>query len=215
MTPALIGTKLGMTRVYDDKGKVTPVTVIEAGPCTVLQVRTRQRDGYDAVQMGYRDVKPHRSTKPMIGHAARAAVGPKRYVRELRLAEPGEVSAGEVLTVDAFSEGVKHVDIAGTSKGRGFSGVMRRHGFGGQSASHGVERKHRSPGSIGGHCDKSRGRGIKKGKKMPGHWGHSRITVCCLELVRVDREHGLLVVKGSVPGPNGGMVFVRQSKTKT
>ena len=214
MTPALIGTKLGMTRVYDEKGMVTPVTVIQAGPCTVLQIRSQERDGYDAVQMGYLDAKPHRSTKPLIGHSARAGVGPKRHAREIRLDGPGDAKPGDVLTVEVFAEGVKNVDVVATAKGRGFQGVMRRHGFGGQQATHGVERKHRSAGSIGGHTDIGRGRGIKKGKKMPGHWGHDHITVCCLELVRIDREHSLLLVKGSVPGPPGGTVFVRQSKTK-
>lgn len=214
MTPALIGTKLGMTRVFDEKGRVLPVTVIDAGPCTVLQIRSRERDGYDAVQMGFLDIKPHRSTKPLIGHAACAGVGPKRHAREIRLDGPCDANLGDVLTVEVFADGVKHVDIAATSKGRGFQGVMRRHGFGGQQATHGVERKHRSAGSIGGHTNIGLGRSIKKGKKMPGHWGCDRKTVCCLELVRIDSENGLLLVKGSVPGPPGGTVFIRQSKTK-
>lgn len=214
MIAALLGTKIGMTRVYDDSGKVTPVTVVQAGPCTVLQVRTAQRDGYDAVQMGFKDAKPDRSTKPLIGHAAKAGTGPKRFARELRLPSEAEVSPGDVLTVELFSEGVEYVDVIGTSKGHGFSGVVRRYGFTGQLASHGVERKHRSPGSIGGHTNIGTGRGIKKGKKMAGHWGHQRKTARNLKLVSVDSENHCLLIKGSVPGPLGGLVFVRKSKTK-
>lgn len=214
MIPALLGTKVGMTRVYDEAGTVTPVTVVQAGPCTVLQLRTLERDGYHAVQMGYENAKPNRSTKPLIGHAARVGTGPKRFSRELRLDSESGVKPGDVLTVELFSKGVEYVDVIGTSKGHGFSGVMRRHGFAGQGASHGVERKHRAPGSIGGHSNIGLGRGIKKGKKMAGHWGHERKTARNLQLVGVDSEHHCLLIKGSVPGPEGGLVFVRKSKTK-
>lgn len=214
MIPALLGTKIGMTRVYDEAGGVTPVTVVQAGPCTVLQVRTPERDGYHALQMGYQDTKPDRSTKPLIGHAARARTGPKRFAREIRLeSEPG-VQAGDVLTVDAFAEGIDYVDVVGTTKGRGTSGVVRRHGFAGQPRSHGVERKHRSPGSIGGHTNIGLGRSVKKGKKMAGHWGHDRQTVRNLRLIGVDTENHCLLIKGSLPGPSGGLVFVRRAKTK-
>lgn len=214
MIPALLGTKVGMTRVYDTGGVVTTVTVVRMGPCTVLQLRTVENDGYSAVQLGFKDVKPDRSTKPLIGHAAKAGTGPKQFARELRLdGEPG-VSPGDVLTVEQFAEGVEYVDITGTSKGHGFSGVVRRYGFTGQLATHGVQRKHRSPGSIGGHSNIATGRGIKKGKKMPGHWGHVRKTVRNLQLMGVDADNHCLLIKGSVPGPNGGMVFVRKSKTK-
>ena len=214
MIPALLGTKIGMTRVYDAEGRVTPVTVVQAGPCTVLQLRTAEGDGYHAVQMGFKDVKPDRSTKPLIGHAASAGTGPKQFTRELRLDGEADVNPGDVLTVDLFAEDVAYVDVIGTSKGHGFSGVMRRHGFVGQLASHGVERKHRSPGSIGGHSNIATGRGIKKGKKMAGHWGHQRKTVRNLKLVSVDAENHCLLIKGSIPGPQGGLVFVRKSKTK-
>jgi large subunit ribosomal protein L3 len=214
MIPALLGKKIGMTRVCDDSGKVTPVTVVQAGPCTVMQVRTHKCDGYDAVQLGFDDVKPHRSTKPLIGHAAQAGTGPKRVCREVRLHSEADVARGDVLTVDLFSDGVNFVDVTGVSKGRGFTGVMRRWGFGGQQASHGVERKHRSPGSICGHASGAKGRGIKKGMKMAGQHGNKVRTSRCQRLMFVDPENNLLVIKGSIPGPNGGFVFVRQSKTK-
>lgn len=214
MIPALIGKKIGMTRIHGEKGVVVPVTVVQAGPCTVLLVRTGEKDGYDAVQMGYGDVLPHRSTKPLIGHAAKAGTGPKQFSREVRLDGPAGVGAGEVLTVETFADGVKYVDVAGTSKGHGFTGVMARWGFGGQPATHGVERKHRSPGSIGGHADLGRGRGVRKGKKMSGHAGHVRRTAQALELVGIDRDNNLLLIKGSVPGPNGGVLFIQKAKKK-
>jgi large subunit ribosomal protein L3 len=215
MTPALIGKKIGMTRICDEAGTATPVTVVLAGPCTVLQVRTQEVDGYDAVQLGYEDVKPHRSTRALIGHAALANTGPKHVAREIRLNQPATVARGDVLTAELFLENeVTYVDVLGVTKGRGFAGVMRRHGFGGQPASHGVERKHRSPGSIGGHASGAKGRGIKKGQKMAGQHGHVRRTARCQKVIKVDPEHNLLLIKGSVPGPNGGFVFVRQSKTR-
>ncbi len=212
MKPALLGRKIGMTRVCDEAGVVTPVTVIQAGPCTVMQVKASKRDGYDAVQLGFEDVKPHRSSKPLIGHAGVAGTGPKRVLREVRHDEPADVNLGDVVTVEMFeSGGVEHVDVTGVSKGRGFSGVMKRHGFGGQRASHGVERKHRAPGSIGGAAQLGRGRGVRKGKRMAGQFGHTRCTARNQKLVAIDADNNLLVVEGSVPGPNGGLVFVRQS----
>ncbi len=218
MVAALLGKKIGMTRVYTEDGKVVPVTVIQAGPCSVLQVKSSDQasEGYDAVQLGFEDVKPHRSTLPMIGHAGKAGTGPKKFVREIRMNEPPEASAGDVWTVELFeSMGVRYVDVTGTTKGHGFAGVMKRHGFGGQPASHGTERKHRSPGSIGGHADLGLGRNIKKGKPMAGHMGHVRRTSRNQELIRVDKENNLLVVRGSVPGPNSGYVVVRQAKTRS
>ena len=218
MVAALLGKKIGMTRVYTEDGKVVPVTVIQAGPCSVLQVKKsgETADGYDAVQIGFEDVKPHRSTLAMIGHSARAGTGPKKLVRELRMAEPPTSSPGDVWTVEVFeSAAVRYVDVTATTKGRGFAGVMKRHGFGGQPASHGTERKHRSPGSIGGHANLGTGRNIKKGKPMAGHMGNVRRTSRNQELIRVDKENNLLLVKGSVPGPNGGYVLVRQAKTKS
>ncbi len=215
MIPSLLAKKVGMTRVINAEGDVTPVTVMQAGPCTVLQVKNTETDGYNAVQLGFEDVKPHRSTKPLIGHAGKAGTGPKRSSREIRLADEPAVALGDVVTVGAFEEAeVKFVDVVGTTKGKGFAGGMKRWGFGGQLASHGVERKHRSPGSIGGHANLGTGRNIKKGKKMAGHMGSARKTERCLELVAVDKENNLLLVKGSVPGPNGGLLFVRQAKTK-
>ncbi|NOX58420.1 MAG: 50S ribosomal protein L3 [Planctomycetes bacterium] len=216
MIPSLLAKKIGMTRIIDPSGNVTPVTVMQAGPCTVLQVKTVETDGYNAVQLGFEDAKPHRSTKPLIGHAGKAGTGPKRQAREIRLMDQPDVELGDVVTVEIFEENeVKFVDIAGTTKGKGFAGVMKRWGFGGQPASHGVERKHRSPGSIGGHANLGTGRNIKKGKKMGGHLGDFRETARCLKLVAVDKENNLLLVKGSVPGPNGGLLFVRQAKTKS
>lgn len=210
-----MGRKVGMTRVLGDRGAVEPVTVVKAGPCVVLQVKTRQTDGYDAVQLGYEDAKPHRSTLPMIGHAAKAGSGPKRVVREIRLTEPTDLAPGDVLTVEAFSRaGVKHVDVSGATKGKGFAGVMKRHGFGGLEASHGVERKHRSAGGIGGSATGGTGRSVKKGKRMAGHMGHAIKTISSLRLVKVDPENDLMLIRGSVPGPNGGLLLVRQAIKK-
>jgi large subunit ribosomal protein L3 len=204
-----------MTRLIGEAGMADTVTVIKAGPCVVLQVKTKERDGYDALQVGFEDVKPHRSTVPMIGHAAKAGAGPKRHIRELRLANAAEMSEGDVLTVESFAEAeVTYVDVVGTSKGSGFAGVMKRHGFGGKEASHGVERKHRSGGSIGGHSNTGTGRGIKKGKKMAGHMGCDRRTVSSLKLMQVDTANDLLLIRGSVPGKAGSLVLVRQAKKK-
>lgn len=212
MIPGILGRKIGMTRVVDARGHVEPATVVKAGPCVVLQVKSQERDGYHAVQLGFEDCKPHRSTKPMIGHSARAGAGPKRCVREIRLQEPAGVSVGDVVTVELFTqEGVRYVDVTGRTKGCGFTGVMKRHGFGGKEATHGVERKHRSAGSIGGHADTGTGRGVKKGKKMAGHSGHVRRTSSSLQLVDVDTAEDLLLIRGSIPGPNGSLVLVRKA----
>ncbi|UCD30772.1 MAG: 50S ribosomal protein L3 [Planctomycetota bacterium] len=218
MVAALLGKKIGMTRVYTDDGSIVPVTVIQAGPCSVLQIKRvgEAKDGYNAVQMGFEDVKPHRSTLPMIGHAAKGGTAPKKFIREVRLnEEPHNISLGDVLTVEMFeSSETRYVDVVSTTKGCGFTGGMKRYGFGGQPASHGTERKHRSLGSIGGNADLGTGRNIKKGKKMPGHMGNVRRTSRNHKLIRVDKENNLLLVKGSIPGPNGVYVMVRQSKTK-
>lgn len=223
MAAALIGKKIGMTRIYTEDGEAVPVTVIQAGPCTVLQVKKSDaKDGYNAVQIGFEDIKPHRSTLPMIGHAGKAGTGPKRIVREVRTPDAPDSASGDnwapgdVWTVELFeAAGTQHVDVISTTKGHGYAGVMKRHGFGGQPASHGTERKHRSPGSIGGHANLGLGRNIKKGKRMAGHMGNVRRTSRNQELVRVDAENNLLLVKGSVPGPNGGYLLVRQAKTKS
>lgn len=215
MTPGILGTKIGMTRILGERGVAEPVTVVKAGPCVVLQVKSKDTDGYDAVQLGFGDVKPHRSTMPMIGHAAGAGTGPKRYVREVRLDAPATVALGDVVTVAQFSDAdVKMVDVSGTSKGKGFAGVMKRHSFGGMEASHGVERKHRSAGSIGGHAPGATGRGVKKGKRMAGQMGHVRRTAIALRLCKVDARLDLLLIKGSIPGPNGSLVLIRESRKK-
>lgn len=215
MLPALIGKKIGMTQVFEDEVAV-PVTIVQAGPCTVMQVRNADTDGYHAVQLGYGDIKPHRSTLPQIGHAAKAGTTPKRVLRELRLDAAPECTPGDVVTVHMFAESeVRFVDVVSRSKGRGFAGVMKRHGFGGQRASHGVERKHRSPGSISSHgSDLGHGGNVKKGKKMAGHFGNARVTVKSQRLVGIDEENHLLLVRGGIPGPNGSVVFVRKAKTK-
>jgi large subunit ribosomal protein L3 len=214
MLTALLGKKIGMTQVYDDDGVLHPVTVVQAGPCRVLQVKAADTDGYDAVQIGFEDLKVHRATKALIGHARKAGAKPKRLIREVPLDAPdAELRAGQTVTVDIFDQ-VAHVDVTATSKGKGFAGVMKRYNFGGQSASHGVERKHRSPGSIASHSSNAgTGPTIKKGKRMAGHMGDVRTTTRNHRLVRVDKENNLLLIKGSVPGANGGYVYIRVSKT--
>jgi len=215
MIPALLCTKIGMTRILGDQGVAEPVTVVKAGPCVVLQVKSEETDGYNALQLGFGDVKPHRSTMPMIGHAAKGGTGAKRYVREVRLDQPPDHSRGDVLTVELFEQAkVTYVDVAGTSKGKGFAGVMKRHGFGGMGASHGTERKHRSPGGIGSSAPRGHGRAVKKGKRMAGHMGAVRRTVSSLRLLKVDPANDLLLIRGSVPGANGSLIIVRQAKKK-
>lgn len=215
MTPGILGTKIGMTRVIDEQGTVRTVTVVKAGPCVVLQVRTKERDGYDSIQLGFEDIKPHRTTKPIIGHCATASTGPKRYIREVRLGAPAELSPGDVITLEQFdSDAVTWVDVTGTTKGKGFAGVMKRHGFGGKEASHGVERKHRSAGGIGGSANAGMGRGVKKGKRMAGHMGSVRRTSSSLRIVKIDVEHDLMAVSGSVAGPNGSLVLIRKARKK-
>ena len=213
MTPALLGKKVGMTRVYDEKGAVVPVTVVQAGPCPVTQVKTVETDGYNAVQLGFGETKAKFSTFPLIGHAAKAGIGPRRHFREIRLKDATDRKAGDVVSVGIF-EGVQYVDVTGTSKGKGFAGVMKRHHFGGQPASHGTERKHRSPGSLAsratwrGQCGKP-----KKGVRMAGHMGMDRVTTQNHSLVKIDPENNLLLIKGALPGPNGGLLFVRKAVT--
>ena len=210
----LLGKKVGMTQVYDEAGKLLPVTVIQAGPCVVMQVKMAETDGYNAVQLGFNDVKPSRRKNPQVGHARKADTAPKRFVKEMRLpdeAEP-ECKVGDSITVSVFAED-KYVDVVGTSKGKGFAGVMKRHGFGGFPASHGTERKHRAPGSISSFAsDAGHGGSPKKGKKMAGHMGNRRVTTKNHRLVAIDEEKNLIVVKGSVPGPAGGYCLVRSAK---
>ena len=211
----LLGKKIGMTQVYDKEGRITTVTVIQAGPCDVLQVKTPETDGYSAYQLGYDDVKESRRKKPINGHTAKANSQPKRFVREWRIGDKDDVSyeAGSKVAVDIFSE-ITFVDVAGTSKGKGYAGVMKRHGFGGFPASHGCERKHRAPGSISSHAsDAGHGGNVKKGKRMAGRMGGVRVTSKNHRLVSIDSEKNLIVVKGAIPGPNGGYVEIRRSKS--
>jgi large subunit ribosomal protein L3 len=214
MLPALLGKKIGMTQVYDETGVLHPVTVVQAGPCVVTQIKTPETDGYSALQMGFEDLKAHRAAQPLIGHVGKAGVSPKRYVGEVRLETlPEQAEPGATITVEAF-QGVEFVDVTGTSKGKGFAGGMKRHGFGGLPASHGTERKHRSPGSIGGHATNlGTGPKPKKGKRMAGHMGSERCTTRNCKLVGIDTEHHLLLIRGSLPGAKGGLLNVRKSKT--
>jgi len=210
----LLGKKVGMTQVYNEAGELVPVTVIRAGPCVVTQAKTVETDGYNALQLGFDEVKPVRRKKPAIRHAEKANTTPKRFVREMRLDAGAEQQyrAGDSLTVSVFSED-KFVNVAGTSKGKGFAGVMKRHGFGGFPASHGTERKHRAPGSIASYAsDAGHGPGPKRGKKMAGHMGNVRVTVKNHELVNIDEEKNLLVVKGSIPGAAGGYCIIRTAQ---
>lgn len=212
----LLGKKVGMTQIYDESGKMIPVTVIQAGPCTVMQVKTPDTDGYNALQIGLDDVKPSRVKKPQEGHAQKANTAAKRFVREWRLAEGEEAAyaAGDIIKVSVFSE-IKLVDVRGTSKGKGFAGVMKRHGFGGFPASHGTERKHRAPGSISSHAsDAGHGGNVKKGKRMGGRMGGKGVTTKHHKLVSIDEENNLLVVKGAIPGPAGAYVEIRSSHTR-
>jgi len=208
MRVGLLGRKVGMTQIYQNDGTVVPVTVLECGPCTVLQVRTEERDGYSAVQLGFADKKRKSATQPERGHARKAGAEPQRYVREIRQEKAADgVAEGQTLTVEVFAA-VPNVDVIGTSKGRGFTGVMKRHGFKGLRATHGVKRMHRHPGSSGPSADPAH---TRKGIKKPGQHGNSRVTVRNLKVVRVDATNNLLLVRGAVPGPNGGYLTVRQT----
>lgn len=213
MTPALIGRKLGMTRIYDAKGANVPVTVVQAGPCAVTQVKTEETDGYYAVQLAYGEVSPKHSTMPLMGHCAKAGIEARRHFREIRLQAKSDVALGSAVTVDIFKD-VAFVDVTGTSKGKGFAGGMKRHHFGGQCASHGTERKHRSPGSL---CSRASNRGFvgkpKKGLRMAGHMGMDRVTVQNHPLVKIDSERNLLLIKGALPGPTGTILFIRKAVT--
>ncbi len=232
MALGLLGLKVGMTQVYNESGKLEPVTVLQVGPCPVLQIRDQERDGYDAVQLGFKDKARRKATRQERGHVSadlvsnrrrqREAAGvkiapkancePQRYVREFRLETPAEAQVGQLLAVADVFKDVKAVDVVGTSKGRGTAGVMKRHGFHGLGASHGVKRHHRSPGSVGSHAS-NRGSGRpKQGIRMAGRYGAARTTSRNLILVRIDAENNLLLVRGAVPGPNGGLIMVRPTK---
>ena len=202
---ALLGTKLGMTQVWDEAGRLVPVTVVEVGTNVVTQVRTEETDGYSAVQLAFGQIDPRKVTQPLKGHFEKAGVTPRRHVTEVRTPDAGQYSLGQELTVETFSAG-QVVDVVGTTKGKGTAGVMKRHGFAGVSASHGAHRNHRKPGSIGAAATPSR---VFKGLRMAGRMGNARQTTQNLTVHAVDAERGLLLVKGAVPGPKGGVVLVR------
>jgi len=206
----LLGTKLGMTQLWDENNRVIPVTVIQAGPCVVTQVRTPDANGYSAVQLGFGAIKAKQVTKPDAGHFAKADVTPRKHLVELRTNDASEYTLGQELTADVF-EAAEVVDVTGVSKGKGTAGVMKRHGFHGLRASHGVHRKHRSPGSIGGCATPGR---VFKGLKMAGRMGHERVTVQNLTVHSIDAERGLILVKGAIPGNKGGLVVLRSAAKK-
>ena len=206
MQKGIIGKKIGMTQIFDEKGNVIPVTVIEAGPCVVVQQKTEENDGYCAVQMGFGYIKPRRVNKPMQGHFDAQGAEPKRYLREVRVENAGEYKVGDEQTVAAFAD-VKKVDVTGTSKGKGFAGVMKRYGFAGGPGGHGAHF-HRAPGSVGQCATPSR---VFKGLRLPGHMGCDTVTVKNLEVVRIDEEQNLILVKGAVPGGKNGIVRVRMA----
>lgn len=201
----LLGEKLGMTQVWDADNRLVPVTVVKAGPCVVTQVRTEGTDGYSAVQIGFGAIDPRKVTQPLSGHFEKAGVTPRRHLVELRTADAGDYEAGQELTAEVFEPG-QRIDATGTTKGKGFAGVMKRHGFHGVSASHGAHRNHRKPGSIGGCATPGR---VFKGMRMAGRMGGVRQTTQNLTIHAVDAEKGLLLVKGAVPGPRGGIVLLR------
>jgi large subunit ribosomal protein L3 len=214
MTPALLGTKIGMTRVYDEKGSIVPVTIVQAGPCAVTQVKTEETDGYFAVQLGFDEIKAKYSTFPLIGHCAKAGVSPRRHFHEIRLTAATDLEPGATVNVELFKE-VQFVDVIGTSKGKGTAGVMKRHHFGGQPASHGTERKHRSPGSLASRATwRGQSGKPKKGVRMAGHMGMDQVTTRNHPLVKIDAEKNLLLIKGALPGPTGGLLFVRKAVAK-
>jgi large subunit ribosomal protein L3 len=203
----IIGKKIGMTQIFDEKGNVIPVTVIEAGPCPVVQKKTLQNDGYDAVQLGFEDVKLSRVTKPLKGHFAKSDTAPKRRLKEFRLEDLSALNVSDIVKVDTFAVGDK-VDISGMSKGKGFAGTIKRFGTRSTKETHGSGPTHRHSRSMGACSDPSK---IMKGKKMPGHMGNENVTVQNLSVVKIDLENNLLAVRGAVPGSNGNIVYISDS----
>ena len=203
----LLGEKLGMTQVFDENNRIVPITVVKAGPCVVTQVRTPEVDGYSAVQLGFGAIDPRKVNKPEGGHFAKAGVTPRRHLVELRTKDAGDYTIGQELTADVLAE-LATVDVIGKSKGKGTAGVMKRHGFKGLGAGHGVQRKHRSPGSIGGCATPGR---VFKGMRMAGRMGAVTTTTLSLKVHKVDTEKGLVLIKGAIPGPKGGLVLVRSA----
>ena len=203
MVSTILGRKLGMTQVWSEDDNLLPVTVIQAGPCTIAQIKSEETDGYAAIQIGFGDIKAKHVNKPMAGHFAKAGVAPMKYLREVRVDDPSQYNLGDQVTVEAFNE-VKRVDVTGISKGKGFAGVMKRYNFGGGPGGHG-SHFHRIPGSVGMCATPSR---VLKGLRLPGHMGNERVN---LEVISVDTEQNLLLVKGAVPGGKGALVTVRQA----
>ncbi|CAM3790238.1 50S ribosomal protein L3 [Smaragdicoccus niigatensis] len=203
----ILGTKLGMTQVFDANNRVVPVTVVKAGPAVVTQIRTNEVDGYSAIQLAFGAIDPRKVNKPVSGHFAKAGVTPRRTIIELRVADASQYEVGQELTADVFADGA-FVDVTGTSKGKGYAGVMKRHGFKGQGAAHGAQAVHRRPGSIGGCSTPGR---VFKGVRMAGRMGNDRVTTQNLTVHKVDVENGLLLIKGAIPGRNGGVVIVKSA----
>jgi large subunit ribosomal protein L3 len=206
-TRGVLGEKLGMTQVFDENNRIVPVTVVKAGPCVVTQIRTQEKDGYCAVQLAYGAIDPRKVNKPVAGHFKAAGVTPRRHVVELRTDAIDGYEVGQELGADVFADGAE-VDVTGTTKGKGTAGVMKRHGFHGLGAGHGVQRKHRSPGSIGGCATPGR---VFKGMRMAGRMGVAQQTTLSLSIAKVDAERGLLLIRGAVPGPKGSIVLVRNA----
>lgn len=207
MQKGLIGKKIGMTQIFDEKGNVIPVTVVEAGPCTVIQKKTIENDGYEAVQIGFGDVKAQRVNKPQKGHFAKSDVAPKKVLREFKLNDINSVNVGDVLKADTFAVGDR-VDVVGTSKGKGTAGAIKRWNFSRLKETHGTGPVARHAGSLGACSDPSR---VFKGKKLAGHLGHERVTIQNLDVVKVDAENNLIAIKGAIPGPKGGIVVIADS----
>ena len=207
MQKAIIGKKAGMTQIFDENGKVIPVTVIEAGPCVVIQKKTAEKEGYDSVQLGFEDIAERKLSRGEMGHIKKAGISPKKVLKEFRLEGAASMNVGDIVTADVFAEG-DHVDISGTSKGKGFSGVVKRWGQRQQQHTHGVGPVHRSPGSMGSNTDPSR---VFPGKKLPGQYGVEHVTIQNLDVVKVDAERNLIAVRGAVPGPRGGIVFIKNT----
>jgi len=207
MVKAIIGKKVGMTQIFDDAGKVIPVTVIEAGPCVVVQKKTEENDGYVSIQMGFQDIKEHKLTKPELGHIKKAGVTAKKHLKEFRLDDTSAINVGDELSADIFSEGDK-VDVTGTSRGKGYAGVIKRHGAGRTPTSHGGGPVHRHAGSMGSGTDPSR---IFKGKIGAGHMGAEQVTIQNLDVVKVDTALNIIAVRGAIPGPKGSIVYLKNT----
>ena len=207
----IIGKKLGMTQIFTANGNVVPVTVIEAGPCTVIQKKTVENDSYNAIQLGFTDLKEKKATKPVKGHFKKANVPAMKHLKEFKIKNTDGINVGDKIEADSFKEGEK-VDITGMTKGRGFAGTVKRWGTRTQSSSHGVGPVHRHAGSMGANSDPSR---IMKNKKMAGHYGHEQVTILNLDVIKIDREKNIIAVKGAIPGPKGAIVFVRNTVKAT